>query len=143
MFNFLTHPFDDIANFIIGIVIIVVAFIYAWTQIKLGRNKSEKDIIGDYASELNIVKCSLERIEKENKIKDQQIASLQGQVNVLKEVPLVNIDTTLKEISKFNQSLMAINTKILDRLNSDAIVLARDTKSAASAVEHVRTDLQK
>jgi len=56
---------------------------------------------------------------------------------------LVNIDTTLKEISNFNKNLYEINSKILERLNNDAVILAKDTKNIAGKVEDVRTNLKK
>lgn len=143
MFSGVTHPFDDILDVMAVAAAFGFVIAYAWGQWKGGSSKANADAVTAYKSELEAVKCSLDRMDKENKLKDQRISQLQGQIDVLKEVPLVNIDTTLKEISKFNQGLMTINQKILDRLETDAIVLKRDTASAAVEVEHVRTELKK
>lgn len=46
------------------------------------------------------------------------ISGLQGQVDVLKNIPLVNIDGTLKELAKFNKSIAASNELILKHLDA-------------------------
>lgn len=69
------------------------------------------------------------------------IANMQGQIDVLKNIPLVNIDSTLKEIAKFNRNLSDSNTKILASLTDSADTLAKNTADVAVAVEHVKTDL--
>jgi len=56
-------------------------------------------------------------------------ASLQGQIDILKNIPLGNIDATLVEIR--------------DTLKSSAIVLALDTKDAALAAKEVKSTLSK
>lgn len=72
----------------------------------------------------------------------KQLAQLQGQVDVLKSVPLTNIDTTLKSIAEFNKSLADSNNKILHRLEKSAVVLAENTKREVKAVKMVKEDLQ-
>ena len=141
MFAGVIHPLDDILNFIVAIAAFGFVISYAWAQIKGGANKANSDAVTAYRCELDAVKLTIKRLQEEGATKDQRIAQLQGQIDVLKEVPLVNIDTTLKEISKFNQGLMEINKKILDRLESDAVILKKDTAHIASEVDHVKTDL--
>lgn len=58
-----------------------------------------------------------------------KIASLQGQIDTLKNVPLGNIDATLVEIR--------------DTLKKSAVVLALDTESAASEVKATAARLGK
>lgn len=70
------------------------------------------------------------------------LATMQGQIDVLKSIPLVNIDTTLKEIAHFNKSLALSNEKILHTLETSATILAEDTKAAARAVKEVKSDLE-
>ena len=70
------------------------------------------------------------------------MASLQGQIDILKSIPLVNIDTTLKQISTFNKSLADSNNKILGTLEKSATLLVKDTKNAADKVEEVKEDLK-
>ena len=141
IFSSLPHPIDDILDVLLALSAFVFVISYAWSQYKGGSNKANADAVTAYRCELDAVKLTINRLLEEGKAKDIKISQLQGQIDVLKEVPLVNIDITLKEISKFNKSLMDINTKILNRLDSDAVILSRDTKTAATAVEHVRTDL--
>ena len=143
MFSGIMHPFDDILNGIIALAALSFAISYAISQWRMGSTKATTEAVTAYEKELCIVKQSLERISVENQEKDKQIASLQGQINILKSIPLVNIDTTLKEISNFNKNLYEINSKILERLNNDAVILAKDTKNIAGKVEDVRTNLKK
>lgn len=77
------------------------------------------------------------------------IANMQGQIDILKNIPLVNIDTTLKAIATFNENLAAsnaqivdTNNKILESLTSSASTLAKNTADVADAVEHVKSDLK-
>jgi|ERR1039458_7751242 hypothetical protein len=56
------------------------------------------------------------------------IASLQGQIDVLKTVPLEKIDSTLQEIKQV--------------LLTSAVQLQKDTKTAADAVKQVKSDLE-
>jgi len=71
-----------------------------------------------------------------------QLSSMQGQIDVLKSIPLVNIDATLKSIADFNQTLSKTNAKILERLELSAKILKQDTANAATAVTGVRDDLK-
>jgi hypothetical protein len=128
MFSGIMHPFDDILNVTVALAALGFVVSYAYSQWKGGANKANADAVLAYKAELEAVKCTLDRMIEDNKLKDQKISQLQGQIDVLKEVPLVNIDITLKEISKFNKGLMEINTKILNRLESDAIVMENKHK---------------
>lgn len=143
MFSGIIHPIDDALNIIVALAALGFVVSYAISQWKTGGNKATTEAVTAYEKELCIVKQTLERISLENKEKDKQIASMQGQIKVLQSIPLVNIDSTLKEISNFNKNLYEINSKILERLDNDAVILARDTKDVAGKVEHVRTDLKK
>ena len=128
MFTNILHPWDDVLDLLMIFAGLAFVISYAWGQWQKGRTTADLDTIKTYQAELEIVKQSLERLREELRTKDQQISSLQGQINVLKEVPLVNIDTTLREISRFNKNLFEINTKILERLNSDAVILSKEKK---------------
>jgi hypothetical protein len=66
------------------------------------------------------------------------LASMQGQIDVLKSIPLVNIDTTLKEIAKFNKNLMMQNNKILESLQASADSVAKAAKDTATTVAKVK-----
>lgn len=79
----------------------------------------------------------------------KQAASMQGQIDILKSIPLVNIDTTLKQIADFNKQtseavkgLAGSNKEILQTLKSSAATLVKDTRAAASAAEDVRSELE-
>jgi hypothetical protein len=61
---------------------------------------------------------------------------MQGQLDVLKSIPLNSIDISLRELAK-------TNSMILSTLKDSATTLVKDTKEAKSAVRHVKEDLAK
>ena len=71
----------------------------------------------------------LKLIESQRNECSNKIASLQGQIDVLKNVPLGNIDATLIEIR--------------DSLKSSAVILAIDTKDVAEKAKEVKSALNK
>lgn len=83
----------------------------------------------DLRSAADGLKLKNQQIEHDDKIKTMitDIATLQGQINIIKDIPLASIDITMKEI--------------LSTLKSSATLLAVDTKDAATAAAKVKTDL--
>ena len=67
---------------------------------------------------------------------------MQGQIDILKSIPLGSIDETLREISKVNKGLAESNKNILDTLRESAMILASNTAAASSAVRDVKSDLR-
>lgn len=121
---------------IVPVVFVVVGILFfGWFKIV----KETNALLREQNNELKIANKELLDKHAENVAK---LGSLQGQIDVLKSIPLVNIDTTLKEISKFNQSLAESNQKILTSLEHSASILAENTAKAADKVEHVKTDLE-
>lgn len=72
----------------------------------------------------------LKKIEKQRNDCSKAIASLQGQIDVLKNIPLVDIAAALRNIAHSND-------KIVRRLDKSAAVLVKDTKEVADAVQSV------
>ena len=90
-----------------------------------------------------VAKCDTDRVKFATQISHQA-----GQIEVLKTIPLTNIDSTLQVIATANKSLAEIaknnadtNEQILIRLDKSATTLAKDTKDAKVAAEEVKTDL--
>ena len=71
----------------------------------------------------------LKSLEEQHIEDAKKQSSLQGQIDILKNIPLGNIDATLIEIR--------------DTLKSSAVVLALDTTAAASAAQEVKSTLSK
>jgi hypothetical protein len=130
----------NIITFITFGITIVVAMIGVFSFGWLNILKETNNLLRAQVEELKV--ANKELLEKHND-SIKQLSSMQGQLDVLKSIPLVNIDVTLQEISKFNKSLADTNEKILDRLNSDAMVLAQETKNVGEAVKDVKIDLAK
>jgi hypothetical protein len=118
----------------IGTVVIGV-FFYGWLKII----KETNNLLKEQNTELKIANKELLEKHNENVV---QLSSMQGQIDVLKSIPLVNIDATLKSIADFNQTLSKTNAKILERLELSAKILKQDTANAATAVTGVRDDLK-
>lgn len=127
-------------NFIIPILGVIVVLIggafFGWFKIV----KETNNLLKEQNAELKIANKDLESKHKENLA---QLASMQGQIDVLKSIPLVNIDSTLKQIAEINQSLALSNKQILETLQSSAKTLEANTAKQSNAVSHVKDDLEK
>ena len=108
---------------------------FGWIKIL----KETNELLKAQNEELRVANREL---DLQHDVNSKAIASLQGQIDVLKSIPLVNIDATLKQLAQFNESLARTNKKILDRLNNDAIILAKDTRAAAVKVAEVKSELK-
>lgn len=71
----------------------------------------------------------------------QELSCLEGQVQVLKLLPLKHIDASLKALSASNRALVTINSAILKVLGASAATLKTDTEHAVAAAESVRKTL--
>ena len=132
-----------------GVVILFGAFAQSWFKIL----NQTKDLIKDQNEEL---KENNKDLQGKNETYLTQLSSLQGQVDMLKSIPLVSIDDSLKKLMESSglsatsiehlvlsiEKLLFVNTKMLDRLNKDARVLQHDTTAAATAVKQVKSDLE-
>lgn len=114
-------------------VIVGIAF-FSWFKIL----KETNVLLKDQNEELKIANKELLLRHNENLV---QLASLQGQIDTIKSIPLANIDQTLKQIIKFNKSQSVTNRAILKNLEASATVLARNTENAAGEARLVRADL--
>ena len=85
-----------------------------------------------------VKKCDMDRMNFASEIGKQA-----GQIEVLKSIPLVNIDTTLQEIAKFNKVLADSNTLILERLNATADIAAEDRDVLTNQNLHIKKEVKK
>ncbi len=124
--------------FIPGLGIITVLLggaFFGWFKIV----KETNNLLREQNAELKIANKDLEGKHRESLA---QLASMQGQIDILKSIPLVNIDTTLKQIADINQQLAISNKEILSTLKQSATILAHNTAKASAAVKHVKEDLK-
>jgi hypothetical protein len=131
-----------------GVVIIVGQLAQSWFKIQNQTNALLKEQNNELREANKDLQCK-------NETYLQQLSGLQGQVDMLKSIPLVSIDDSLKKLMESSgvsadsierlvasiEKLLIVNTKMLDRLNKDARVLAHDTTAAAQAVQKVKADL--
>lgn len=118
-----------------GVIIAVVGIaFYSWMKIL----KETNALLKEQNAELKIANAELLSKHNENILK---LASMQGQIDTLKSIPLqelaayrIKVDSELREIHNTNK-------RVLDRLEKSAIVLTKDTKDAALAVEQVKEHL--
>lgn len=136
----------SITEFIAPISLIVVAlggiFGGGWLKIIKETNR----LLKEQNTELKI--ANKELLEKHNE-NIKQLSSMQGQIDVLKSIPLVNIDTTLQKLSEFDKGLAEniarlaeTSDKILTSLETSAKTLATNTKLEVDAVSTVKKDLR-
>lgn len=134
------------ANYIalvIPVVFVVIGiFFFGWFKIL----KETNNLLKEQNTELKIANKELLNKHTENV---KQLASMQGQIDVLKSIPLVNIDTTLQKLSEFDKvladniaRLADTSDRILFSLEDSASELRKDTIARAAAVRDVKTDLQ-
>lgn len=101
-------------------------------------------------------KEQIEQLQKDNEVCTQtttklrdDLNHLQGQLDVLKDIPLQEIRDGIRDLKesseknlKANENIAIISGKTLDTLKSSAVKLERDTKEAKTAVRTVKADLQ-
>lgn len=141
-----------------------VGFLAHRSNKKVGENKTTLDGANTAITGLDILakqhSAELARIsinhgayfaqcELDKKNFAQVIAKHEGQIDVLKSIPLVNIDATFQRIGEFNEkvaksveSLSNTSEKILTSLEQSAIMLAKDNVDKENKVEQVKTDLK-
>ena len=100
---------------------IIGVFFYGWIQIL----KQTNTLLKDQNTELKSSHADM--TQKINEY-TTQLSSLQGQIDVLKSIPLTSIDSTLKELTKITEGLTRSNNLILQSITSSAIILATENK---------------
>jgi hypothetical protein len=130
----------------LGVVAIVTSGVFT---IFGSRNKNNDRVSTELINKLTALREAdkeefsnrLNLLEEQHLEDSKALSSMSGQIDVLKSIPLVNIDTTLKEIAKFNKSIADVNSKILDRLELTASDLVAANKEVAFKVRKVKEDL--
>ena len=117
----------------LGVLLVLLggAF-FGWFRIV----KETNNLLRDQNDEL---KRSYKDLEKKHEQNVTLLASLQGQIDILKSIPLVNIDTTLGEIAKFNKSLAETNEQILKTLQKSATKLSTEKDNGGLLVKTKKT----
>ena len=85
-----------------------------------------------------VKKCDIDRVNFATQIGQQA-----GQIEVLQKIPLVNIDTTLKEIARFNKLQAESNAEILKTLKGSAKIDAEDRDVLTNQNKHIRDEVKK
>lgn len=126
----------------IALVVIGVAF-FGWYKILKETNR----LLKEQNAELKI--ANKELLEKHGQ-SIAEISKMQGQIDVLKSIPLVNIDTTLQKIAEFNEKLsisndkiQQTNDKILATLTKTAEINAEDRDVLTNQNKHIATEVDK
>lgn len=134
---------------------------FGWYELIGGTNKLLKEQNQELRNQNEYLKSEVEEITKKN---DQsrkewtqkheenikQLSQMQGQIDVLKSIPLVNIDSTLKKIAEFNENLalsnekiVTTNNKILKSLEGTAKIAAEDRDVLTNQNLHIKTEVSK
>lgn len=126
--DFLTvqwHKLDSLPEFfmlVVGIAAIALAIYYIFTR---DKNKivseNNKATIESYKERLEIVEAETRTCHEQHGESLKLIHGLQGKIEILKDIPLNNIDKSLNNISISNK-------EILERLNKSAKIRAKEVK---------------
>lgn len=134
---------------------------WGWYELIGGTNKLLKEQNQELRNQNAYLKTEVDEITKKNDqaLKEwtqkheaniKQLSQMQGQIDVLKSIPLVNIDSTLKQIAEFNASLadsnkqiVETNRKILDSLTSTAKIAAEDRDVLTNQNQHIAHEVDK
>jgi hypothetical protein len=134
---------------------------FGWYELIGGTNKLLKEQNTELRNQNELLKDKLEEATQKH-IEDAKewnqkheenikaLSTMQGQIDVLKSIPLVNIDSTLQKIADANSSLAKsniqiknTNKKILDRLEGTAEIAAEDRDVLTNQNKHIRTEVDK
>ena len=101
--------------------------------IRSKNTKIQKEEIEELRKVANQNQENFKHCQDDHKESQKDIHRLQGQVEILKDIPL-------KEINLGIMHIVETNSKILKTLRASAATLRKDTKAAKTAVRTVKTD---
>lgn len=105
---------------IIEIVVgFVVSAVFIRSNIPKQTIKEQSELIKTYLERDKLREVQLNECTEKHKESEIMIAKLQGQVDVLRSIPLTSIDSSMKRIA-------TSNSEILKTLNKSAIIAATD-----------------
>lgn len=107
-----------------AVVVIVGVLISGWFKIQ----KTTIELLREQNGELRVSHADL--LEK-NIDNQKQLASMQGQIDVLQRIPLARIDAALQELARINEKQFVTLANMLAGQQKSAQQLTIDTKAAA------------
>jgi len=111
------HDYFEIVGMLV--ITIVGGLGFGWFRIL----KETNGLLKEQNSELRDENTEL----KEHRVRNiGTLAKMQGQIDELKNIPLVNIDVTLKNLAKFNEAISITNERILKQLQMTADIAEQD-----------------
>lgn len=112
---------------IIGYISLAVGSILAlFSRLPKQTIANQKDLIETYEKRLKALEDQKEEDHKTQLQNVRDIADLQGQIKVYKELPLQEMASAMQEISRVNKGIAESNTEILKTLRNSALIAADD-----------------
>lgn len=105
--------------------------------------QNQKDLIETYEKRLKALEDQKEEDHRTQLQNVRDIADLQGQIKVYKELPLQEMASAMQEISRVNKGIAESNQEILKTLKSSAVTLAHDTETTMQGTAEVALELKK
>lgn len=134
---FATAHMDTVS--VIGYIALVAGSALAiFSRIPKQTISNQKDLIETYEKRLKALELQGEEDRRLHIQNVKDIADLQGQIKVYKELPLQEMATAMKDISEVNKQIASSNQEILKTLKSSAVIAAGDRESTDTSV-HVTT----
>ena len=104
------------------------------------QNTTLKDTLKTTTAKFDIEKKEWSARHEEN---IRELSQMKGQIDVLKSIPLVNIDSTLNQIAEFNESLSISNKRVVQLLENKADIDAEDRGVLTNQNKHIATEVRK
>lgn len=101
--------------------------------------QNQKDLIDTYEKRLKALEDQKEEDHKTQLQNVRDIADLQGQIKVYKELPLQEMASAMQDISRVNQAIAESNNEILRTLRSSAVIAAGDRNELLHPTQNVAT----
>lgn len=124
---------------VIGYVALVAGSALAiFSRIPKQTITNQKDLIETYEKRLKALEEQGKEDQRQHIQNVKDIADLQGQIKVYKELPLQEMAGAMKDISEVNKQIAASNQEILKTLKSSAVIAAGDRTATDTSI-HVKT----
>jgi|GEM_PF-3675457 len=123
---------------IVGYIALVLGSILTvFSRLPKQTIQNQKDLIDTYEKRLKALEDQKEEDHKTQLQNVRDIADLQGQIKVYKELPLQEMATAMQRISEVNQTIAKSNEQILKTLNASAIIAADDRTTLLHPIQNV------
>lgn len=125
------------------IAVLASAFVVYRSTITKTTISEQKGLIEILTHSRNESDKKVGRLEIESVSLSKSLHTMQGQIDLLKDIPLATIDLSLKELAKLNKEQADSNYQILQTLKKTAKIDAEDRDVLTNQNKHIRDEVKK